>query len=133
MNGSEVVETGRPEIPDPTVLVVEDDADVRGFMALLLEHGGYQVMTATNGLEALIAMRRTCPDLVLLDLAMPVMDGYEFRRQQLRDAALCRVPVVCITAAYDPETVALQLNVPCVRKPIDIDLVMEHVAHACGH
>ena len=67
------------------VLIVEDDEDVREFMDILLSSSGYQTATARNGAEALEAVRQTHPCLVLLDLMMPVMDGWTFRDRQLAD------------------------------------------------
>ena len=61
------------------VLIVEDDDDVREFMELLVSSSGYQTMTARDGQEALLKMRQRKPCLVLLDLQMPRMDGWEFR------------------------------------------------------
>ena len=83
-----------PEHPTgQAVLVVEDDAAARQALVLLLGTEGYAVSAAANGQEALAFLRtRPPPDLILLDLMMPVMDGYEFRRVQRQDAALARSP-----------------------------------------
>lgn len=80
------------------VLVVEDDDDVRDAMVELLQAQGYEVLSAANGLEALACMRAR-PDLslVLLDLSMPIMDGWECREQMLKDAALAKLPVVLLS------------------------------------
>ena len=72
----------------PCVLIVEDDSDIREFMELLLADAGYDTMSAENGSRALERMRARRPCLVLLDLAMPVMDGWEFRERQLADPEL---------------------------------------------
>jgi CheY-like chemotaxis protein len=77
-------------------------------------------------------MRRARPCLVLLDLNMPVMDGFEFRRQQLADPALARVPVLCLTAHYEPEQVAMQLGVPCLAKPPHFPQIVDAVKARCG-
>src|SRR6185295_12106738 len=73
----------RRGLGNSTVLVVDDDADVRTMMSTLLVLEGYHVLTAENGEQALAAMRRRHPCVVLLDIMMPVMDGWQFRRQQL--------------------------------------------------
>ena len=70
----------------PCVLIVEDDADIREFMQFLLSASGYETMTAANGEEALHRMRERRPCMVLLDLMMPVMDGFDFRARQLAGA-----------------------------------------------
>ena len=114
------------------MLVVEDDNDVREMLALLLRGESYDVMTATNGAEALNAMRVRRPCLVLLDLMMPVMNGWDFRRHQLADPQLADVPVICLTAVFDPARVAEELSVRCFRKPVALDDVLHEVAAVCG-
>jgi CheY-like chemotaxis protein len=116
----------------PCVLIVEDDDDVREMMELLLKSHDYETMTARNGLEALAQMRRRRPCLVLLDIHMPLMSGWEFRRRQLDDPSLADVPVVCITALFDPEDVVRQLGLPCLSKPADFPTVMHEVEAHCG-
>jgi CheY-like chemotaxis protein len=114
------------------VLIVEDDADVREFMSLLLTTSGYETMTAVDGQEALERMRGRRPCVVLLDLQMPRMDGWQFREIQLRDPALADVPVVCVTAYFDPYEVRERLGIPCLMKPADLSAVMKEVQAACG-
>src|SRR5689334_1568939 len=80
-----------------SILLVEDDYDTRGALVLLIEHLGMEVVEALNGREALDRLRggfRPC--LVLLDMAMPDMDGVEFRRAQLADPALAAIPVAVL-------------------------------------
>ena len=96
-------------MPPPRVLIVEDDPDVREFMDILLSSAGYETDTAGYGGEAPASMRARLPDIVLLDLQMPVVDGFQFRAQQLSDTALSRVPVVCVTAAFNPTKAATYL------------------------
>ena len=117
----------------PCVLIVEDDPDIREFMELLLIDAGYDTMTAENGSRALERMRTRRPCLVLLDLAMPVMDGWEFRERQLADPTIASVPVVCVTAAFDPANVSARLRVPCLPKPVSFAAVLDEVQHACGN
>src|SRR5262249_1755713 len=81
------------------VLVVDDDSDIRGALCELLEDEGYRVVAASNGEEALVYLNsRERPCVILLDLMMPVMDGWEFRRQQQKDPRWSQIPVVVITA-----------------------------------
>ena len=117
----------------PCVLIVEDDDDVREFMQLLVSSSGYQTMTARDGQEALVKMRQRKPCLVLLDLQMPRMDGWEFRERQLQDVSLRQIPVVCVTAFFDPDQVTRKLGLRCIPKPADFPSILDAVESTCGH
>jgi CheY-like chemotaxis protein len=80
-------------------LVVEDDAGTRQVLARMLVGEGWQVTEAENGMVALAKLAGARPDLVILDLMMPQMDGFEFLAEFRKDAAMRRVPVVVVTAA----------------------------------
>jgi len=114
------------------VLIVEDDPDVRQMMELFVNSNGYNAVTAENGREGLARMRECLPCLVLLDLQMPVMDGFEFRRRQLSDAELAAIPVLCITAHYKPSTISEELGVACLGKPADFDRLGSEIRRICG-
>jgi CheY-like chemotaxis protein len=79
------------------VLLAEDDVQISAGLALVLEMAGYDTRTATNGLEAIAVSRVWRPDVFLLDLVMPRMDGWSFRKQQLEDPALANIPVVILS------------------------------------
>jgi CheY-like chemotaxis protein len=127
-----MTETAGAATPPPCVLIVEDDDDVREFMQLLVSSSGYDTMTARDGQEALIKMRERRPCLVLLDLQMPRMDGWEFRERQMQDLALRQVPVVCVTAFFDPEQVTRKLGLRCIAKPADFPAIINAVESVCG-
>jgi CheY-like chemotaxis protein len=114
------------------VLVVEDDKDVREMLDLLLTTSGYETMTAENGAIALQKMRERRPCVVLLDLMMPVMNGWRFREQQLADPTLAPVPVVCVSAVHQPREVEKQLQIPCLGKPVDFGELLDEVRAACA-
>jgi CheY-like chemotaxis protein len=119
------------------VLLVEDDDDIRETLAEILLSEGYGVQAARNGREALEVLRREpLPGVILLDLRMPVMDGFEFRSHQLRDARLRRVPVLVLTAANDPRDESAETSdmATCghLRKPIDLETLLATVARCCG-
>ncbi len=116
----------------PCVLIVEDDDDVREIMQLLLRSHGYETMAAANGQEGLAQMRERRPCMVLLHIQMPLASGWEFRERQLEDPALATVPVLCLTALFDPEDVVRKLGIPCLAKPADFPSVMHEVEAACG-
>jgi CheY-like chemotaxis protein len=82
------------------VLLVDDDREVRGAIADLLLSEGFDVTEAEHGLEALLQLRTAvpCPDVVVLDLVMPVMSGWEFREAQLADPAIADIPVIVLSS-----------------------------------
>ncbi|GGX78673.1 response regulator [Massilia dura] len=107
-----------------TILIVDDDADIRSVLSEFLEEEGYATATAPNGREALSYLQKH-PEtsVVLLDLMMPVMNGFQFRASQKSTPAVAAVPVVVMTArgAFDPA----EMDVQCVlAKPLDLDLLV---------
>ena len=85
------------------VLVVDDEPDVRTALSTMLEMEGHEVLEAADGMEVLPAALEDAPDLILLDISMPVMDGFEVLRELGRDESLSRIPVIRITAKGSPE------------------------------
>ena len=114
------------------VLIVEDDVDAREMLRVFLEDAGYATITAGNGAEALRVLQNRRPALILLDIQMPVMDGWAFRQRQLADARLADIPVVAITAFFDVAKVTDQLGITCLRKPLDFDALVAEVEAAVG-
>jgi CheY-like chemotaxis protein len=115
------------------VLIVEDDADLREMMAQLLTLEGYRATTVANGRDALEYLHKgDTPEIILLDLMMPVMDGWEFRRRQTEDPALARVPVV-VLSALDPSRAADLNGAAFLKKPLDFDRLLSLVRQHCGH
>jgi CheY-like chemotaxis protein len=111
-----------------TVLVVEDHADLREMLAVLLESEGFRVQTASNGKEALDLLKLGRPSVILLDLMMPVMSGDEFRRRQLQEPEFADVPVICMTAAHDGPQRAERLKAArYFQKPVDFDRLITAV------
>ncbi len=106
------------------VLVVDDDPDIRAALEDVLSASGYEVAVARNGQDALERLRASPFDLVLLDLMMPVMTGWEFRDEQLRDPAVASVPVIVISAARSPAPIQASAYLP---KPFDLDHLLELV------
>jgi len=117
---------------DKPVLIVEDDEDVRGALAVFLEGEGYRVLEAADGLEALDHLRTASVCMVLLDLWMPRMNGWEFRAEQMKDPALAAVPVVVITADHAARTKAVALGVEgYITKPIEFPVLLEYMGRYC--
>jgi CheY-like chemotaxis protein len=114
-----------------TILVVDDDEDMRTIAVELLSMTGHPIVCARNGQEALKLLRESRPALVLLDLMMPVMDGWQFRevQQGLADPYLASVPVVLLTAVPNTEQLRRDLNaVDVVSKPVeDLEGLVETV------
>jgi len=82
-----------------TILVVDDEPPIVDLVRFTLEDADVRVVEASDGAEALVVARRTIPDLVLLDVHMPRLDGFEVCRQLRGDPALARIPIVMLTAA----------------------------------
>ena len=117
-----------PRVRTKAVMVVEDNTAIREGLTSLLEEEGHQVIAVANGLEALEQLRwGNKPCLILLDLRMTVMTGWEFRAQQKQDPALAAIPVIAITAhamVGDRETALAAGCSECLIKPYEIvDLV----------
>ena len=114
-----------------TVLVVDDDPDMRFMLKLLLERGGYQVNEAGDGLAALHSIKAQKPDLVLTDLRMPMMDGAELIQKMRSDDLLAALPIILITAyAVLPDTA--QLADETIPKPFAPERVVETVTKLLG-
>jgi CheY-like chemotaxis protein len=113
------------------VLIVEDDADLREMMAQLLALEGYQTAAVANGREALEYLQHEdAPNLILLDLMMPVMDGWEFRRHQQANPALAAVPVIVLSALDQSRTTGVNAEA-ILKKPLDFDRLLELVRLFC--
>lgn len=110
------------------ILVVEDERDLREVLVELLETYGYPCAQAENGEAALAWLRANpLPKLILLDAMMPRMDGVAFRHAQLSDPTLRGIRTFLVTAASDAETLAGELGTGLIRKPIDLDSLLDVV------
>ncbi len=116
-----------------SILVIEDDPATRNAVAIVLQDEGYAVTGVANGQEALLHLRHTAPpDLILLDLMMPVMNGWEFRKQQTKEPALKSIPVMIVSAdAGVPQKAAALGAVDYLIKPIDLDKLLAAVQRCC--
>lgn len=117
-----------------SILLVEDDDDIREAMALLLESEGYAVVQAADGEDALHKLRASSRGfcLVLLDLFMPVKNGWEFRAEQMADPEIADVPVVVVSADRNARDGAASLGaLDYLVKPIDFDHLLGTIAMYC--
>jgi two-component system response regulator MprA len=116
--------------PLHTLLVVDDDLDIRDALQDVFELEGYAVLLAADGLEALAQLRQveTPPRLILLDLMMPRMDGFAFREALRHEAALSGIPVLVASADLDVKGAAEGLDVAgWLRKPLDLSELLSAV------
>jgi CheY-like chemotaxis protein len=111
------------------VLIVEDDPDIRETIAQILEEEGYEVRGASNGKQALDLLREGArPQLILLDLMMPIMDGWLFRTEQRQDPAIADIPVVVISADGNLRQQAAKIQANgYLRKPVGIETLLDTV------
>ena len=112
-------------------LIVEDDADTRDMIGRFLELEGYAVETAANGrqaLDRLDAGASAC--VILLDLMMPVMDGWEFRRIQVGHSVLSKIPVIVFSAAGRDRMLQVDAN-EYLAKPVDLDELLDRISRYC--
>jgi CheY-like chemotaxis protein len=113
------------------VAIVEDDSEFRNMLRELLEDENYRVVAMANGAEALEQLRgESVPNVILLDVSMPVMDGFDFLRFRNDDPRLAAVPVVLVTNAKPHERPTIGVN-DVVRKPIDIDEILFAIKRYC--
>ena len=116
-----------------SILIVEDEHDIRAVLTEILEDEGYAVASVPNGLEALMFLQEHRPQLILLDLGMPVMTGWEFREQQRRDPALADIPVIVMSAIPQLSQTAAALQAAnCLDKPIELNSLLGMVEQYCA-
>lgn len=120
--------------PTPCILIIDDDEGILEFIGEALTDEGYQVMTTTNGAEALERIAQSPPDLILLDMRMPVMDGWQFA-QAYRETPGPHAPIIVITAARDAAASAAEIGAEgYLAKPFSLDdlsrVVAQHLVKA---
>jgi two-component system response regulator MprA len=110
----------------PKILLIEDDADLADAIAEILTMEGYRVIYASDGMSALALLSESeLPDLILLDLMMPKMSGWEFREAQLRDHRLARIPVVVLSATGERARPIDATRI--LRKPVTLEALLATV------
>lgn len=114
------------------VLIVEDDPDLLSLVAMILRDAGYDVAAAEDGLQALARIEERMPGVILLDMRMPVMNGWEFAREYRARFARA-APIVVVTAAEDARARAQEIGADAwLEKPFDLDDVVRTVARFLG-
>ena len=117
------------------ILVVDDDAALRNTLVEILEEEGYRASAASNGMEALEVLRtsQAPPAVILLDMMMPVMDGWAFRAEQQRDPMLSEIPVVIFSAQGNVKEMASQVSASAyLKKPLLLKELLEMIDKFCG-
>jgi len=113
-----------------TVLVVEDEQNIRNMVTMALESEGYLVETASNGLDALARLDSHIPDVMLVDIMLPKVDGREFIRECKSRPATSQIPIIVMSAAYDALQHAELASLVFLAKPFDIDMLLMFVDDA---
>jgi CheY-like chemotaxis protein len=118
--------------PD-TILIVDDHPDIRDGMRHMLETEGYAVHTASNGREALaLLFGGLQPCVIVMDLAMPVMNGFEFRQEQLKHPEIADIPFIAYSAVVDVHRNAQHLRAAAyLEKPIEFQHVLSIIRQHC--
>lgn len=118
---------------DRSLLIVEDEPDLRETLADILRWQGFEPTTAATGVEALeILHRGKAPRVILLDLMMPVMSGWEFRERQLGDPALASIPVVLVSGVSDLAEAARTTRADAyLKKPLDVTVLVRVLGRYC--
>jgi two-component system cell cycle response regulator DivK len=118
----------------PRVLVIEDNVDMREFLARVLDRQGYDFLEAGDGEEGLAIARAQQPDLILMDISLPALDGFEVTRQLKQDAAMGHIPIVAVTAHARPADEQRALEAGCdgyLSKPYSlrdfVALIEKHI------
>ncbi len=114
------------------VLIIEDDGEIRACIAEALAYDGYTVAEAANGLEGLSQALSRRPDLIILDLMMPTMNGWQFRAAQKRDPGLAEIPVIVISAVAVESAGTMADVAARFAKPFDFATLLAAVEQYAG-
>ncbi|HNV74732.1 MAG: response regulator [Gemmatimonadetes bacterium] len=115
---------------DRTVLIVEDNEDNRIVYSTILRHHGFRVSEALDGEEGIAKARRELPDIILMDISIPLIDGWEVTQTLKREAATSHIPVIALTAHAMPGDRERAMEVGCdgyLAKPCEPRAVLAEV------
>jgi two-component system, cell cycle response regulator DivK len=114
------------------ILVIEDNEQNMYLVNFILEKHGYQIIQAFDGVKGILQAREHCPDLILLDIQLPVMDGYAVARELRKHEQLAKVPIVAVTSyamSGDQENTLAAGCTGYIEKPIDPDTFIHQIEH----
>ncbi|MCX8036356.1 MAG: response regulator [Candidatus Sumerlaeia bacterium] len=117
------------------ILLADDEEDIKTVVAMFLEAQGYEVITAFDGLDALEKVRTEKPDLILLDIMMPVLDGFEVCKRLKENEDTARIPIVILSAAAHVESVNRGLKAGAkdyIVKPFEPEKLVEKIEQFIG-
>ena len=117
--------------PEVTILLVEDNEVNRDMLVRRLQRAGHQVATAGDGEAALIAMRQQQPAVVLMDMNLPIKDGWTACREAQQDASIAEIPIIALTAHAMEEDKHRALEAGCsdyATKPVDFPDLLKKIA-----
>ena len=112
------------------ILIVEDTADIRKVVELILDDAGHTVTSVCNGEQSIITAAHAQPDVILMDLALPSMDGWEATRRLKADPATREIPVIAFTANVMPDATEHAFKAGCsavITKPFEIDALLGQI------
>jgi two-component system cell cycle response regulator DivK len=112
------------------ILIVEDTADIRKVVELILDDAGHAVVSACTGEQGVVAAAHAQPDVILMDLALPSMDGWEATRRLKADPVTREIPVIAFTANVMPDATEHALDAGCsavITKPFEIDALLNQI------
>ncbi len=118
------------DLAKPRILIVEDDPDLRTILRIQLLSNGFEVHEACNGAEGFQAVQAATPDMVILDLMMPVMDGFGFLKRVRSKMALAEMPILILTASEDERNKVRGFQYQAdsyMNKPYDLEALTEEV------
>jgi CheY-like chemotaxis protein len=118
------------------VLVVDDDSSIRKLLVAVLRREGYRVVEARNGREALTEMSTGNIDLIIMDLVMPEVSGWQVLHERATDPELLRIPVIVVSASNTVKAAAALLDqhvFAVISKPFDLDVLLETVTACLAH
>jgi CheY-like chemotaxis protein len=118
-----------PDAPAKVIFIVEDDREIRAALVELLKFEGFAVHAANDGQQGLDQLRQGLrPDLIILDLMMPVKNGAQFREEQLKDPTIAEIPVIVLSADANIHAVSERLGIRrYLRKPVNLEDLLESV------
>jgi len=128
--------TPAPALAVPTILVVDDYSDTRELLSVLLHRQGYKVVEAESGLEGFLKASGSPPDLIIIDLALPGLDGIQAARRIHDTPGLSRIPIFAVSAYLTPQVKAKARAAGCVEifgKPFDLDSLLETISVTLGN